>query len=93
MKKIGQSFPYTELSNHSMGPQSPMMFNSNQHSVSQSMHWSGVIKNYARALEGITILSVNVGGARRSYYLRGCVCLFSDIRPHAYLNLFFLSFC
>jgi hypothetical protein len=56
------------------------------------MHWSGAIKNYATALEGITISSVNVGGARRSYYLRGCVCLFSAIRPHAYLNLFFSVF-
>ena len=42
----------------------------------QSMHWSGVIKNYARALEESTSSLINVGGARRSHYLRGCVCLF-----------------
>jgi hypothetical protein len=41
----------------------------------QSMHWSGVIKNYARALEGNTSSSVNVGGARRSHYLCVCVCV------------------
>jgi hypothetical protein len=39
-----------------------------------------------------TSSSVNVGGARRSHYLRGWVCLFSAIRPHAFLNLFFLLF-
>ena len=33
-----------------------------------------------------------MGGARRSHYLRGCVCLFSAIRPHAFLNLSFLLF-
>ena len=40
------------------------------------MHWSGVIKNYARALEGNTSSNVNVGGARRSHCLRGCVSVF-----------------
>ena len=34
---------------------------------------------------------VNVGGARRSHYLRVCVSV-SVIRPHAYLHLFFLYF-
>ena len=42
----------------------------------QSMHWSGVAKNYARAVEDLSSQNVNVGGARRSHYLRGCVCLF-----------------
>ena len=41
----------------------------------QSKHWTGVFKNYAIALEGNTILYVNVGGARRSHYLRVCVCV------------------
>ena len=31
---------------------------------------------YARALEDSTSSLINVGGARRSHYLRGCVCLF-----------------
>jgi hypothetical protein len=39
------------------------------------MHWSGVIKNYTRALEGNKSSFVNVGGARRSHYLRVCVCV------------------
>ena len=42
----------------------------------QSMHWSGSVKHYARVLEGNTSSSVNVGGARRSHYLRGCVSVF-----------------
>ena len=40
----------------------------------------------------ITSSSVNVGGARRSHYLRGCVCLFSAIRPHAFFEPVFLLF-
>ena len=39
------------------------------------MDWSGVIKNYARALEESTSSLINVGGARRSHYRRGCVCV------------------
>ena len=56
----------------------------------QSMHWSGVTKNYARAVEGATSSFVNVEGARRSHYLRVCVPGLV-IRPHAYLHLLFLS--
>ena len=55
------------------------------------MHWSGVAKSYEIAVEVISSSNVNVGGARRSHYLRGCVSV-SVIRPHAYLYLFFLSF-
>ena len=39
------------------------------------LYWSGVIKNYARALEESTSSLINVGGARRSHYRRGCVCV------------------
>ena len=42
----------------------------------QSMHWSGVAKNYAGAVEEISSQMLTWGGARRSHYLRGCVCLF-----------------
>ena len=42
----------------------------------QSLHWSGVAKSYEIAVEVISSSNVNVGGARRSHYLRGCVCLF-----------------
>ena len=42
----------------------------------QSLHWSGVTKSYVIAVEVITSSNVNVGGARRSHYLRGCVSVF-----------------
>ena len=58
----------------------------------QSLHWSGVVKSYLIVVEVISSSNVNVGGARRSHYLRGCVSVCLVIRPHAYLYLFFLSF-
>ena len=41
----------------------------------QSLHWSGVAKSYEIAVEVISSSDVNVGGARRSHYLRVCVCV------------------
>ena len=58
----------------------------------QSLHWSGVVKSYWTVVEEISSSNVNVGGARRSHYLRGCVSVCLVVRPHAYLYLFFLSF-
>ena len=57
----------------------------------QSLHWSGVAKGYMIAVEVISSSNVNVGGARRSHYLRGCVSVLV-IRPHAYLHLFYCLF-
>ena len=37
----------------------------------------GVAKSYRIAVEVISSSNVNVGGARRSHYLRGCVSVFS----------------
>ena len=42
----------------------------------QSLHWSGVTKSYVLVVEVITSSNVNVGGAHRSHYLRGCVRVF-----------------
>ena len=42
----------------------------------QSLHWSGVTKSYVIAVEVFTSSYVNVGGAHRSHYLRGCVSVF-----------------
>ena len=58
----------------------------------QSMHWSGVIKNYARALEGLQVHLLTWGVLVGVITCVGCVCQFSAIRPHAFLNVFFLLF-
>ena len=57
----------------------------------QSMHWSGVAKNYARAVEDSSSHMLTWGVLVGVITCVGvCVCLV--IRPHAYLYLFFLLF-
>ena len=57
----------------------------------QSIHWSGVTKNYARAVEGISSHMLTWGVLVGVITCVGVgVCLV--IRPHAYLHLFFLYF-
>ena len=60
----------------------------------QSLHWSGVIKNYARALEESTSSLINVGGVLVGVItgVGACVSV-SAIRPHAlFFVLVFLFF-
>ena len=56
------------------------------------MHWSGVIKSYVIAVEVITSSNVNVGGARRSHYLRGCVSGFGHKTACVFALVFFCLF-
>ena len=58
----------------------------------QSMHWSGVTKNYARAVEGVTSHMLTWGVLVGVITCVGVCVSVLVIRPHAYLYLSFLSF-